>query len=245
MNGFWAALQFLTVFPTPLKGSADDKTIGMSLVYFPLVGLLLGVILFGLHYSLTFILPAPIVCALLIMSLAILTGGHHIDGFMDSCDGIFGGKDREERLAIMGDTRVGAFGVTGAFLLLLAKYVTILSAPALPALLLMPAMGRWAMTFAIFSFPYARVSGLGLSFKQGMTWQKFAIASFIALALSLLLMGWKGILLLGALGAVIYGAGRFTQSRIGGLTGDSYGAINEIAEVMTLLLIIMSGKLPG
>ncbi len=244
MNGFWAALQFLTIFPTPLKGSIDDKTIGMSLVYFPLVGLLLGVILFGLHYILTLILPAPVVCVLIIATLAILTGGHHVDGLIDTCDGIFGGKSREERLTIMSDTKVGAFGVTGAFLLLLAKYVAILSAPALPALLLMPAMGRWAMTHAIFSFPYARVSGLGLSFKQGISWQKFAIASFIALALSLLLMVWKGIVLLGTLYAVIYSIGQFIRTRIGGLTGDSYGAINELAEVITLLLIIMLGKLP-
>lgn len=244
MNGFWAALQFLTIFPTPLKRSVDDKIISTSIVYFPLIGLLLGVILFGLHYILALILPAPVVYALLIVALAILTGGHHIDGLIDSCDGIFGGKNREERLTIMSDTKVGAFGITGAILLLLTKYVAILSAPALQALLLMPALGRWAMTYAIFSFPYARVSGLGLSFKQGINWQKFAIVSFIALALSFLFMTWKGIVLLAFLCAVTFGVCRFIQSRTGGLTGDSYGAINEIAEVVTVLLVVVLGKIP-
>lgn len=244
MDSFWAALQFLTIFPTPLKGNTNEKIIGTSLVYFPLVGLLLGVLLFGLYYVLALVLPASVVCALLVIALAILTGGQHIDGLMDSCDGILGGKDREERLTIMSDTKVGAFGIIGAILLLGTKYIAILSVPALPALLLMPTLGRWAMTYAIFSFPYARVSGLGLSFKLGVSWQKFTVASFLALALSALLMTWKGAVLLGALCAVTYGTGRFIQSRIGGLTGDSYGAINEIAEVTTLLLIIMIDKLP-
>ncbi len=244
MSGFWAALQFLTIFPTPLKGEVNGKVNGMSLVYFPLVGLLLGLILLGLYYILIPVLPASVVFALLVAALAILTGGHHIDGLIDSCDGIFGGRNREERLAIMSDTKVGTFGITGAMLLLLTKYVTICSAPVLPALLLMPVLGRWAMTYVIFFFPYARVSGLGLSFKQGITWQKLAVASLLALALSVLLLNWKGILLLGVLCAVIFGIGRFIQYRIGGLTGDSYGAVNEIAEVLTLLLIVMLGKLP-
>ncbi len=244
MNSFWAAIQFLTIFPTPLKGEVNDKVMGLALMYFPLVGLLLGVVLLVLYQILILVLPAPIVFALLVAALAIFTGGNHIDGLIDSCDGIFGGKNREERLTIMSDARVGAFGVTGAVLLLLMKYVTIRSAPVLPALLLMPVLGRWAMTYVIFFFPYARGSGLGSSFKQEITWKKLAIASFLALVPSVLLMTWKGIALLGFLCGIIFGIGRFIQSRIGGLTGDNYGAVNEIAEVLTLLLIIMLDKLP-
>lgn len=244
MNGFWAALQFLTIFPTPLKGAVNDKIVGASLVYFPLVGLLLGLMLLGLYHALALIFPVQIVCALVISALVVLTGGHHIDGLIDSCDGIFGGTSREERLTIMSDARVGAFGVTGATLLLLTKYAAILSASPLPALLLMPVLGRWAMTYAIFLFPYARVSGLGWPFKHEMNWQRFTFALLVALAISALTMNWKGILLLAFLSAAVFGTGRFIQSRLGGLTGDSYGAINEIAEVMAVLLIIALGKLP-
>jgi len=244
MNGFWAAIEFLTVFPTPLKGKVSEDAIRKSLVFFPLVGLFIGTILLGLYYVLVLILPVSIVCALLIAALILLTGGHHIDGLIDTCDGIFGGQSREERLVIMSDTKVGAFGITGIILLLLVKYATLTYLLGMSSLLLMPTLGRWAMTCAIFCFPYARASGLGLPFKQGINWQRFAVASALSLVLCTLLMSWKGIVLLVALCAVVYGIGRFIQSRIGGLTGDNYGAINEIAEVATLLLIVLLDKLP-
>ncbi|MBL7208901.1 MAG: adenosylcobinamide-GDP ribazoletransferase, partial [Dehalococcoidia bacterium] len=160
--GFWATLQFLTIFPTPLRHEVDIKACGRSITYFPLVGLLLGAILLGLHYGLALILPASVVNALLITALAILTGAHHLDGLIDTCDGVIAGKSKEERLAMMSDSRVGAFGIAGAILLLLLKYVSLSSAPILPALLLMPTLSRWAMVSVIFSFPYARTSGMGL-----------------------------------------------------------------------------------
>ena len=247
--GFWAALQFLTIFPTPLRHEAEAKAFGQSLTYFPLVGLILGAILFGIYYGLSFILPALVINALIITTLVILTGAHHLDGLVDTCDGVIAGKSKEERLAIMSDAKVGAFGIVGAILLLLLKYVSLSSAPILPALLLMPTLSRWTMVSVIFTFPYAKPSGMGLAFKQGANWQRLTIATVIALIIavgSLKLWGlalWWGLALMAALWLIIFGIASYFRSRLGGLTGDNYGAINEIAEVLALLLIILIGRL--
>jgi len=238
--GFWAALQFLTIFPTPLGHKADASMSGQSLPYFPLVGLILGAILLGLYYGLSLILPSAVVTALLIISLVILTGAHHVDGFIDTCDGVFAGKSKKERLAIMSDTRVGAFGIVGVVLLLLLKYGSLFSVSImLPALLLMPTLSRWTMVSMIFTFPYARRSGMGLPFKLGATWQRLAIATAIALVAAVVLLKWWGLVLMAVLWLIAFGIAAYFRSRLGGLTGDNYGAINEISEVLVLLLIIL------
>ena len=247
--GFWAAIQFLTIFPTPRHHEADAKISGQSLLYFPLVGLILGAILYGIYYGLSFILPALVVNALLVIALVILTGAHHLDGWVDTCDGVTAGKSKEERLAIMSDTKVGVFGIVGAILLLLLKYVSLSSAPALPALLLMPTLSRWAMVSAIFVFPYAKSSGMGLAFKQGANWQRFTIATAIAMIIAIGTLKLWGLTLIAAilwgpatmaaLWLIILGIASYFRSRLGGLTGDNYGAINEIAEVLVLLIIIL------
>ena len=242
--GFWAALQFLTIFPTPLHHKVTATTSGQSLTYFPLVGLILGAILLGLHYGLTLILPSSVVNALLIIALVILTGAHHLDGFIDTCDGVIAGKSKKERLAIMSDTKVGAFGIVGAILLLLLKYASLSSAPILPALLLMPTLSRWTMVSIIFIFPYAKSSGMGLAFKQGATWQRLTIATTIAFIVAVAVLKLWGLVLMAALWLIAFGIAGYFRSRLGGLTGDNYGAINELAEVLVLLLLILIGRLP-
>ena len=237
--GFFIALQFLTIFPTPFRRQITAESCGQSLTYFPLVGLMLGAILLGLHYGLTLILPPLVVNALIIIALVILTGAHHLDGLIDTCDGVIAGKSKEERLAIMSDSKVGAFGIVAAFLLLLLKYVSLSSAPILPALLLMPTLSRWTMVSAIFTFPYAKSSGMGLAFKQGANWQRLTISTIIALAVAVIILKLWGLALIAALWLIIFGIASYFRSRLGGLTGDNYGAINELAEVLVLLLIIL------
>ena len=237
--GFFIALQFLTALPSPFRKEITAEGFGQSLTYFPLVGLFLGAILLGLHYGLTLILPPPVVNALIIIALVILTGAHHLDGFIDTCDGVIAGKSKEERLAIMSDSQVGAFGIVAAFLLLLLKYVSLSSAPILPALLLMPTLSRWTMVSAIFTFPYAKSSGMGLAFKQGANWQRLTISTIIALAVAVIILKLWGLALIAALWLIIFGIASYFRSRLGGLTGDNYGALNELAEVLVLLLIIL------
>jgi adenosylcobinamide-GDP ribazoletransferase len=242
--GFWAALQFLTIFPTPLRHKVTARTSGQSLPYFPLVGLILGAILFGIHYVLSLLLPSSVVNMLLIIALVILTGAHHLDGFIDTCDGVIAGKSKKERLAIMSDSKVGAFGIVGAILLLLLKYVSLSSSPILPALLLMPTLSRWAMVSIIFTFPYTKRSGMGLAFKRGANWQRLTIATIIALIVAVALLQWWGLVLMAALWLIAFGIASYFRSRLGGLTGDNYGAINELSEVLVLLLLILIRRLP-
>ncbi len=241
--GFWIALQFLTILPTPLRREVDAEGFGQSLTYFPLVGLMLGVILLGLDYGLTLILPSSVVNALLIIALVILTGAHHLDGFIDTWDGVIAGKSKEARLAIMADSQVGAFGIVAAFLLLLLKYVSLSAVPILPALLLMTTLSRWTMVSVIFAFPYAKSSGMGLAFKQGAKWQRLTISTVIALVITVIILKLWGLVLIAALWLIIFGIASYFCSRLGGLTGDNYGAINEMAEVLVLLLTILIWRL--
>ncbi len=237
--GFWTALQFLTILPAPRRREITAENIGQSLAYFPLIGLLLGVILLGLNFGLALFLPSSVVNALLVASLAFLTGAHHLDGLIDTFDGVMAGKSKEERLAIMSDSKVGAFGIVAAILVLLLKYVSLSSVTILPALLLMPTLSRWTMVSIMSAFPYAKTSGMGLAFKQGANWKRLTVSTVIALAVALIILQIQGLALIAALWLVIFGIASYFRSRLGGLTGDSYGAINELAEVAVLLLIMV------
>ena len=240
--GFFSALKFLTILPAPRRWGNTTEDLGQSLSYFPLIGLVLGGILLGLNYVLILILPAAVVNILLIIALVIMTGAHHIDGLMDSFDGTVSGKSRKKRLEIMADSHIGTFGIIAAILLLLLKYASlssISSSVIMPTLLLMPALSRWIVVNAIFVFPYAKTSGMGLAFKQGATWPRLTIATTIALAASVLLLSWQGAVLMAALWLITFGIAIYFRSRLGGLTGDVYGALNELSEVLVLVLIII------
>lgn len=236
--GFLAAVQFLTVIP--LRRDVTPKELGRSLVYFPVVGLGIGAILFGLDSLFALFLPVALGSALLIVALVLLTGANHLDGFIDTCDGMVAGRSPHERLAIMRDSRVGGFGVVGVFCLLLVKYVSLLFLPGawrLAALLLMPTLGRWAMVYAITAFPSARTEGLGQAFKEQAKWWQLVIATLIAIALSVALMKLLGLALMAAIWLTIIIAAAYLRKKLGGLNGDTYGAINEVIEVFVLILV--------
>jgi len=143
--GFLRALEFLTIIPSPLRREATPREVGRSLVYFPVIGLGIGGLLYGLDQLFQLALPAALVNILLLVALVVLTGAHHLDGFIDTCDGMAAGRSPEERLAIMRDSRVGGLGVVGGCLLLLAKYVSLLVLPGgyrLEGLILMSVLSR-------------------------------------------------------------------------------------------------------
>lgn len=247
---FFTALSFLTTIPRPFRGEAGAAEIGRSLSWFPVVGLVIGLILAGLNWLLGLLLPSAVVYGLLLAALVIVTGGLHLDGFADTCDGVAGHKTVEERLRIMRDSRVGAFAVVGVFLLLLVKYVALANIPGnlvVTALVLMPVVSRWAMVYAIAASPYARPSGLGQAFKQGATWLRFTIATIITLAVTLGLTRWANITyfylttaaIIFGVWIVTLGLATYLKRKLGGLSGDSYGAINEVAEVAVLIIILV------
>ncbi len=196
------------------------------------------------------LLPRAIVNGLLLVSMAVISGGLHLDGFVDTCDGIAGHKAVEARLAIMHDSRAGAFGVFGVVLLLLVKYVSLSSVPQnllMAVLVLMPVVSRWAMVYAIFAYPYARAAGLGKAFKEGANWRRFAVATVITLGVAIGLARLARVayfylvglaIMLGVL-VIVVAIAIYLGRKFSGLTGDTYGAINEVAEVCVLILVAL------
>jgi len=236
MASLLAAFQFLTTFPAIIRRAFTPQELGRAVGYFPLVGLALGGVLYGLGSGLQLVFPTPVVAVFILAAWLLLTRALHFDGFLDTCDGLFGGFTPERRLEIMRDSRVGAFGVAGGGLLLLANYVAIISLPHLSGLLLAPVMGRWALSIAIFAYPYARVKGLGRDMKDNTRWPQIIIATTITLLAAWLFAGWTGLLAFGISGVVLWLGAGFILRRIPGLTGDSYGALCEIVELAVLLL---------
>lgn len=248
---FLAAIQFLTSIPIPLKRELGPEQLGRATSYFPVVGLIIGLVLAGLNWLLLLILPPAAVNALLIVALVILTGALHLDGLADTCDGIAGHKSTEERWQVMRDSRTGAFGVVGIVLVLLVKYVTLNSIPPVfttAVLILMPVVSRWTMVYAIFTYRYARPSGLGTAFKQATRWPQFTAATVITLAVALAmfpLFSLAGIILIFGTLIITTALAFYLGYKFAGLTGDTYGAINEVSEVMLLVIAIPIFKYVG
>lgn len=239
---FLAALRFLTIIPLPGRHEVSPEAVGRSIVYFPLVGVIIGLILAGLNWLLGRLLPSALVNVLLVVALAAISGALHLDGFIDTCDGMVGGKTVEERWRVMEDSRVGSFGIIGVCLLLLVKYVSLNAVPdgwLMPTLVLMPVVSRWAMVYAVFTHPYAKPSGLGTVFKQGASWRRFTIATVITLAVAIILARLNGFVIMVAIWVIVVAMAAYLKGKLGGLTGDTYGAINEVSEVLVLILVCL------
>src|SRR5260370_31477085 len=189
-----AAIRFLSVLPMPGSALLFDKDESTSSLvigceYFPLVGLLLALLLWLLVLLFGHLIPQLALAALLVVALVILTGGLHLDGLMDTCDGLFGGRTRERKLEIMRDSRVGSFGVLGAACVLLLKFALLASIPVqwLPlALLLILPSARWSMALALRVFPPARPTGLGSAYHRAVTTRRLLITGLIALLIPLI-----------------------------------------------------------
>jgi len=212
---------------------------GPARAYFPLVGLGLGGILAGLDLAARQVLPLPAVGALLVAAMLALTRAIHTEGFLDTCDGVLGGRDRAARLEILRDSRVGAFAVVGGACLVLLKWTLLLGIPEAERtslLVLFPCLSRWGMVVTMGVFPYARTQGLGTAFQAGANWRQLVIALGTAVLAAWLLLGSAGLVLFGGATAAALVLGWWFQRLLGGMTGDTYGATNEVGEVVVLLL---------
>ncbi len=247
---FLAALSFLTIIPVPHRWEATPEEVGRSIVYFPVVGIIIGLILAGLNWVFGLFLPSAVVNGLLIVSMVVISGALHLDGFVDTCDGIAGHKTVEARWRVMHDSRAGAFGIVGVVLLLLVKYVSLNSVPEsllMVTLVLTPVVSRWAMVYTVFAYPYARPAGLGKVFKQGASWQRFALATVITLVVAIGLARWAnvtyfylaGLAIMLGVWVIVVAMATYLKRKFSGLTGDTYGAINEMAEVSVLILVCL------
>lgn len=245
---FLSALSFLTIIPLPRRWETNPEEVGRSIGYFPAVGIIIGLILAALNWLLSWLLPSTVVNALLLVSLVVISGAMHFDGFVDTCDGIAGYKTVEDRWRVMHDSRAGAFGIVGGVLLLLVKYVSLNSVPRTlltATLVIMPVISRWTMVYAVFAYPYARPTGLGKIFKQEASWQRLAMATVITLTVavvSALLTNMPyfyvvGLAIMFVIWVIVVALATYLRGKFSGLTGDSYGAINEVAETSVLILV--------
>ncbi|HEX3032073.1 MAG TPA: adenosylcobinamide-GDP ribazoletransferase [Bacillota bacterium] len=217
----------------------NEENYGRSSAFFTIVGLLIGTILWAVYAAAGKHFPVEVVAALLIAAELIITGGMHLDGFMDSMDGLFSGRSRERKLEIMKDSRVGANGVMAVVIMLLLKYTLLLHLPepAAGVLILVPAIGRWSDVYAFRLFPYARPEGLGRAMPQYTKTSDLSFALMVLIAAAFWLLRIKGLVLVVLVTLLVHLMARQITKTLGGLTGDIYGFLIELTQVLALFFI--------
>ena len=254
LRPFFEAVRFLTIVPIPwLPATSDnyERTIAQSVAWFPLVGLGLGLAGCATGFAALAFWPgqALVQSTLVIIVMSALTAGLHLDGLSDTADATMSWRSRERMLEIMKDSRIGAMGAIALVAIFLLKVAFLAAAGKhwWMATLLAPVLGRWADIFGIFFYPAAREGGLGRSFNSMVRPRDFVIGTLIVIAICIGLAVIDGFLFssfltayarcMVALAAVcltsVYLARRWV-AQLGGLTGDTYGALNEIGETVAL-----------
>lgn len=239
------AVMFLTRIPMPNVAEHNDAHLQHSSRYFPLVGALVGAIAGSVILLMVHVLPAQICIALSMALTLLLTGAFHEDGWADACDAFGGGRDRDDILRIMQDSRVGAFGAIGIAMMLGIKFLALSAIPwglLLPALIAGHALSRAAAVTTMYAGTYARASGgKTRPIAAGVP----ATDAGIALALGLLtqlLLPTAAILSAVVAAAIAFAAAAllyaYFRARLGGYTGDCLGAIQQLSEVVFYLAMV-------
>jgi len=240
---FLIALQFLTILPIKIKSEIKERDFGASLVYFPIIGAFIGLLLVLIFIIFSF-LPYLVKVALVLITYIIITGGMHLDGFADTCDGFYAGKSKEETLAIMRDPHIGTIGVIGLICLLLFKFVILISIPREvleKSLIAMVVFGRWSQVFACYTSDYARQEGKARSFIEYAGNKGIFLATLFTLSVFFFSLKMKGLILFLASALPVFLFINFTKRKIGGMTGDTIGATNELAEAGLLFFNLIYG----
>ena len=254
MKSFLIALQFLTRISIVKQSEWTEKSFGESVKYFPAVGAVLGIFYAAIVGAVNFFDLPLLTGAVGFAAMIILTGGIHCDGLMDSADGLFSGREREKILEIMKDSRAGSFGVVAMILVAALEVSTLAELAKLSTLWLCaaiysaPIIARQMMTVIIYGFPYARKEGMGKAFAQVTTKQTFffAAAKLILLLLPLALINVMLFFSAGMASVVVRIVSarfaNFSMKKIGGVTGDIYGAVTTLAEMFVLITFLLIGN---
>ncbi|MEW6262786.1 MAG: adenosylcobinamide-GDP ribazoletransferase [Thermodesulfobacteriota bacterium] len=239
---FLIALQFLTVFRLRHDLRETPEELAASVAYYPLVGLILGLLCLGVGLLLKAWFFPLVIGLLITLALAAFTRGLHLDGLADTADGLLSHRDRERKLAIMKDSAIGVFGALALIFAVVLKaslLAGLLDSPLGPAaIVLFPVWSRWAVSLTAGLSTYARVEGgLGRPFVNLAGPREILAAGVITAAISLIVLGLPGLLVALLIGlAALFGV-RIWRREIGGVTGDILGAVNEMCEVLGLILI--------
>jgi adenosylcobinamide-GDP ribazoletransferase len=236
MKRFALAVSFLTVIPLRLKESPRPGDLGKAAGWFPVIGALMGGLVATVFYGLSLILPHLLAATLATAVWIALTGGLHLDGLADCCDGMMHASSRERRLEIMKDPRLGTFGAIGLVLTILLKVICLYSMPASLAWVALPfaaGLGRYLLLPAGRQ-PLARPGGMGADFASGLN-RTVILWSALVVVLLTALAGWRGLLVVLVVHVVTWGVLSLAKARLGGVTGDVLGLVVELAELVTLL----------
>jgi len=238
------AIGYITCIPVPANASAsgDSALSGLS-KYLPTVGLLIGLCLAALYLALVWQnTNSHLTAAILVLTWLWLTGALHMDGFMDTADGVFSHRPRERILEIMQDSRVGNFAVLAAISIIAIKIFALATLSLTQTLLvitLVPAWARLCEVYAIGQFEYARAQGKGKIWHDSTNFPKDLVKAAAPVVLATIAEVWFAgkVGLIAPVATVIGGVAvaHWLNAKVGGQTGDTYGAVVEAAETIGVL----------
>jgi adenosylcobinamide-GDP ribazoletransferase len=238
-SGFAGAVQFLTRVPVRRATAAETADV---VIWFPVVGALIGAVAGGTVAGLTHLVPGPVAAAVGVLVGVLVTGAFHEDGLADTADAIAGGPTRERRFEILKDPRHGTYGVAalcGSLVLRVVTVATLGPAAAFAGLVAAHTLGRGAAVVTMAAVPVARPDGLGADYARSVGTGRAVAAGVLAVGIVALATGWwAGPLALAAAIAAV-GVAILARRSFGGITGDILGAIEQVAEA--LVLIVVSG----
>lgn len=239
LGRFVAAFRFLTIIPLPGQlGTAEDELAGAT-PFFPLIGLLIGLLAVPVMWFMQMVFPPVVVAVLATTLLLVMSGGLHLDGLADTADGFFSSRPREEMLVIMRDSASGAMGVIALIMVLLLKITCLssLSGQLLKVIVLMPVAGRFAIVLMMALLPYARSQGGLASLFYSRRSRIVACLAFVFF----LVVCWgvaagTGLVVAIVVVLLVLLFSLYCQKKIGGATGDTLGAVCELAETGVTLV---------
>lgn len=240
MKPFLAAVRFLTVVPVPGTWGTAEADLARSVPFFPVIGLGLGCVAAGLAWILALIAPPMVAAVALVVAMMSFSGCLHLDGLSDTADGFLSSRTRERILEILKDSHVGAMGMIVVISVLLTKFAALASIkPSLlwAAALLMPLVGRCAMVVYMALLPYVRETGLGKVFYQRAIWPAALWAAALSAAVAWIVLRTAGVVIWGVSMTAALVLAVYCYRKIGGATGDTFGAVCEIVEVVPPLVL--------
>lgn len=243
MAPFIAAIRFLTIFPLPGNYGTGQDELAVSIPFFPIVGLGLGAIAWGLSWIFQIFFPPMLTATLMTCVLLAFSGGLHLDGLADTADGFFSARSRKRILGIMRDSHIGVMGVIALVMVLLLKFsslATLDRAEVMRAVLLMPIAGRCAIVIFMALLPYARPQGgLATLFYSNRSRLAGLWAFFFFTVSCCILYGLRAIVVVAFFSGTILLFAWLCKKIINGATGDTLGAVCELSEAMTALSAVL------
>lgn len=240
MKVFILTLQFLTRLPLNINLKVTEEDFAKGVVYFPIAGLVIGFFNLFVYYFADLVIEGifPLICA--VLANIVITGGLHLDGLADTCDGIFSARDKQRMLEIMKDSRIGTNGGIALIMDLLFRVGVLYNLPKEViyfSLLLAPVVGRTTLVIIMKISRYARSNGMGGLFIEKQTFTRTSLGAIIGLILSYIIMQYRGLLIytMAVITGLIFRS--YIYNKIDGMTGDTVGATNEIVELVAFVCI--------